>query len=189
MNRITQLLYGVLAAVAALIAETFCKPAARLLLGHTMATGIVLPLNLYSQRTYDASLLLKAAGLVAASANGSTILDVGTGLFEADLVLDVTALEIDSNDESYMVILQGSNNATFSVSTDIIVMGMMLIGDKASTAGALYSAAADDATGRYIVPVRNERNGTTYRYLRIRTVVAGTIATGINYSAFLAKRA
>ena len=45
----------------------------------------------------------------------------------------------------------------------------------------------DSTTGRYILPVRNEINGTVYRYARVYTVVAGTIATGINYKAFLAK--
>ncbi len=49
-------------------------------------------------------------------------------------------------------------------------------------------ADADTAIGRHIVPIRNELNGTLYRYVRIFTVVAGAIATGINYSAFLAKK-
>lgn len=144
--------------------------------------------NLYSQHTYDASLLLKAAALVAASADGSLILDVGTGLFEADMIVDVTALEIDSNDESYTVVLEGSPDAAFGTAANIIPLAMIVIGDHASTAGALCAMGADDAVGRYTVPCRNERNGTTYRYLRIRTVVAGTIATGINFMAWLAKK-
>jgi hypothetical protein len=143
--------------------------------------------NLYSQRTYDAALLLKAAALVASSADGSLILDVGVGLVDADLVLDVTAMEVDSNDESYTVILEGSPDAAFGTAANIIPLAMIVMGDHASTAGALCAMGADDTVGRYIVPCRNERNGTTYRYLRIRTVVAGTIATGINFTAWLAK--
>ncbi len=143
--------------------------------------------NLYSQYTYDAALLLKAAALVASSANGSLILDVGNGLVDADLVVDVTAMEIDSNDESYTIVLEGSPDAAFGTAANIMPLAMMVLGDHASTAGALAAMGADDAIGRFVVPCRNERNGTTYRYLRVRTVVAGTIATGINYSAWLAK--
>ena len=43
---------------------------------------------------------------------------------------------------------------------------------------------ADNATGRYIVPFTNEFNGTNFRYLRLYTIVTGTIATGINYKAY-----
>lgn len=143
--------------------------------------------NLYSQRTFDAALLLKAAGLVAASADCSLILDVGDGLLDADLVIDVTALEIGDNDESYTVILEGSPDAAFGTAGNIMPLAKITIGDHASTAGALQSQGADDVVGRYLVPVRNERAGTLYRYLRLRTAVAGTVATGINYSAWLAK--
>lgn len=47
--------------------------------------------------------------------------------------------------------------------------------------------AALSASGRYVIPFRNEEGGTTYRYVRLSTLVAGTIATGINFSAFIAK--
>jgi hypothetical protein len=143
--------------------------------------------NLYSQRTYDAALLLKAAGLVAASADGSLILDVGTGLMDADLIIDVTAIETDSSNESYTVILEGSPDALFGTAGNIMPMALIVMGHQSSTAGALQSQGAADAVGRFTVPCRNERNGTTYRYLRIRTVVVGTVATGINYTAWLAK--
>jgi len=45
----------------------------------------------------------------------------------------------------------------------------------------------DSAIGRYIVPFRTERNGTTYQYVRLYTDVTGSIATGINFSAYLGK--
>lgn len=143
--------------------------------------------NILSQRTYDAALLLKAAGLVAATGNGSLILDVGAGLVDADLVLDVTALEVDSNNESYEIIVQGSSDADFGTAANIVPLASMTLGDHASTRLGVMTLGADDTTGRYIVPVRNERNGTTYRYLRLTYVVVGTIATGINFTAWLAK--
>ena len=135
--------------------------------------------NVYSQRTYDHSLLLKAAGLVASTTTETTILDLGAGLFEGDLVIDVTAIETASNDEKYTIHLEGSNVA--AMSSGSVTLANIPLG--------YYTAPADAATttGRFIVPFRNEQNGTTYRYVRIYTLVAGTIATGINFSAFIAK--
>lgn len=150
--------------------------------------GLILCMaNTYSQRTFDAALLLKAAGLVAATGDGSLILDVGTGLLDADLIIDVTALEIDSNNESYEIILTGSPDATFGTAANIVPLASITIGDHASTRLAVMELGADDTVGRYCVPIRNERNGTTYRYLRLTYVVVGTVVTGINFSAWLAK--
>jgi hypothetical protein len=134
----------------------------------------------YSEKTYDHATLLKAAGLVAATAAGSVILDLGNGLMLADLVVDVTALEVASNDEIYTIALEGSNVADMSSAS--VTLAAFQLGN------APAPADADTAVGRHVIGVRNELNGTLYRYVRIHTTVAGTIATGINYSAFLAKR-
>lgn len=140
--------------------------------------------NKYSQRTYDNALLLKAAGAVAASADGTLIVDVGNGLVDAAFVVDVSAIEVDSADELYTIYVEGSPDANFGTAGNIAVVGMMKLG--AATPMAPQGFA--DTVGRYMVPVRNERNGTTYRYIRIRTVVAGVaVVTGINYAAWLAK--
>jgi len=137
-------------------------------------------MSLYSQKTYDHATLLKAAGLVAASAAGSVILDLGDGLMEADLIIDISAIEVASNDEIYTVTLEGSSvEAMTSLS---VTLAEKQFGNVPAPADA------DTATGRHVIPVRNELNGTLYRYVRIHTTVAGTIATGINYSAFLAKK-
>jgi len=134
----------------------------------------------HSRFTYDASLSLKSAGLVAASAAESTILDIGAGLVDGLLVLDVTALEVASTDEIYTVCLEGSNVA--AMSSGSVCLARIELGN----AGA--PADADTATGRFVVPFRNEQNGELFRYVRIYTKVAGTVATGINFSAFIAKR-
>lgn len=140
--------------------------------------------NKYSQRTYDSDLLLKAAAAVAASADGSLTLDMGDGFVCGDMVLDVTAIEVDSNDESYQIILEGSPDTAFTAGT-LAVLAQIVLGE--ASAAAMAPQGFNDGVGRFIVPFRNERNGTLYRYLRIRTVVAGTVATGINYSAWVAK--
>jgi hypothetical protein len=47
----------------------------------------------------------------------------------------------------------------------------------------------DTVAGRRELAFCNEVNGTVYRYIRLYTFVAGTIATGINYSARLVQKA
>lgn len=135
--------------------------------------------NQYSQFTYDNATLMKAAGLVAASADGS-IIDLGEGLFDGFLVLDVTAIEVAGGDEIYTVSVEGSSVAamtSLSVCLAKKVLGNVVV-------------PMDNATGvgRFVVPFRNEDNGVLKRYVRLSTLVAGAIATGINFTAFLAKR-
>jgi hypothetical protein len=136
-----------------------------------------------SHYTLDDNLSLKAAALVAASAAGSLIRDVGAGFVAGDLVVDVSALEVATGDESYDIVLQGSPDAAFGTAANI--QDLMAFNLGAATPKRTDSDKAD-VTGRYVLPFRNEFGGTTYRYLRIYTVVAGTIATGINYAAWLA---
>ena len=136
--------------------------------------------NLYSQYTYDQDHRLKAAGLVAASVDGS-IVDIGEGLVDGFLVIDVTAVEIASGDERYTISLEGSNVSAMS-------SGSVCLAKKVFGNLVVPMDAALSAPGRYVVPFRNEEGGNTFRYVRLSTLVAGTIATGINFSAFLAKR-
>jgi hypothetical protein len=135
--------------------------------------------NIYSQRTYDNALLLKAAGLVASTTTESVILDLGAGLVDADLVIDVSAIEVATGDEKYTIHLEGSNVA--AMSSGSVTLANIPMGNKTDPADAATG------TGRFIVPFRNEQNGATYRYVRIYTLVAGTVATGINFMAFIAK--
>jgi hypothetical protein len=135
--------------------------------------------NLYSQFTYDNALLLKAAGLVAASADGS-ILDLGDGLVCGYLVVDLSACEIATGDERYTISLEGSNVA--AMDSGSVCLAKKVFGNLVVPMDAALSAA-----GRYVIPFRNEEGGTIYRYVRLSTLVAGTIATGINFMAFIAK--
>ena len=136
--------------------------------------------NLYSQFTYDDAASLKDAGLVASTTTETTILDLGDGLFDGFLVLDVSAVEVASNDEIYLVCLEGSTVS--GMGSGSVCLAQIELGN------ATAPADADTSTGRFVVPVRNEQNGTLYRYVRIYTEVAGNVATGINFAAFLAKR-
>lgn len=136
--------------------------------------------NLYSQFTYDNDLLLKATGLLASSTD-STIIDLGEGLVDGFVVLDVSAVEIASGNEIYTVSLEGSNVA--AMDSGSVCLAKKVFGNLVVP----MDAALSDA-GRYVIPFRNEEGGTIFRYVRLSTLVAGTIATGINFLGFIAKR-
>lgn len=136
--------------------------------------------------TFDINMLLKDAGLVAASAAAQVsaaakVIDLGgADPFFAVVVIDASAIEVDTGDEKYELMIQGSNSSTFAGAVSAVLAQMTL-----GHATALASGLATTTPGRYELPFLNVQNGTIYRYLRMYTKIAGTIATGINYTAFL----
>jgi hypothetical protein len=138
------------------------------------------------QGTFDANLEFKDAGLVAASAaatvdSAAKVIDVGEGLFRGCMIIDVSALEIASNTEIYDIIIQGSTVAAFATDTAIAELAALNL----SAAEVKRSDCnKDDSTGRFKIYFDNENDGSYYRYLRVYTVVAGDVATGINYTAY-----
>lgn len=137
------------------------------------------------QGTFDAELEFKDSGLVASSAaaqvdSAAQVVDLGTGHFKGMMIIDVSALEIASNDEAYTIVIQGSPDSTFTAATSVEFAALHL-GAKETK---LTDTDKDDAAGRFKIYFDNENNGTYYRYARVYTVVAGSIATGINYTAF-----
>jgi len=141
-------------------------------------------------RKYDVDLEFKDAGLVAASAaaqvdSAAKIVDLGTGKFDAEMVIDASAVEVATGDESYLIFVQVSSSATFA--SDIFNVACMPLGDAAGLATACGAGDVDQGIGRYILPFNNlVKDGVAKRYARIYTVVAGTIATGggINFIAY-----
>ncbi|MCA1906246.1 MAG: hypothetical protein LDL11_06630 [Desulfarculus sp.] len=135
---------------------------------------------------YDSGLILKDAGLVAASAAGTVgglakIVTVGEGRVDGVLVVDVTAIEMASNDERYSIALQGSDVADFTTgSPKVEELACLNLG-----ANEVLSGNQDSAIGRYEVPMTNVKQGVAYPHLRLYTTVAGTVATGINFTARL----
>jgi hypothetical protein len=133
----------------------------------------------------DNTHIMKDAGLVAADAAGTVsavakIVSLGAGIVEGKLIVDVTAIEIASNTEVYKITLQGSSSATFA--SAIVDLAEITLG-----AAEVIGGDQDSEAGRYEVPFRTERNGTVWPYVRVYTDVAGDIATGINFSAYLSK--
>lgn len=132
--------------------------------------------------TLDAEMEFKDAGLVAASAaaqvdSANKIVSVGNAFMQGVMVIDVSAIEIASNDEHYRILVQGSTSATFA--DTIETLSALDLGATEVRDGG----AQDSTTGRYELPFMNVQNGVVYPYLRVYTFVSGNIATGINYTA------
>lgn len=139
-------------------------------------------------QSYDALSQLKDAGLVAASAAATVggvakIQDLGLGRVDARLIVDTTAVESATGDELFSVCVQLSNDAGFAAGNVNAVIGEY---GAAATTG---ESAVSPAISRRELGFCNEVNGTLYRYCRVFTKVAGTIATGINFTAFIAEKA
>ena len=138
--------------------------------------------------TYDTLLQLKDAGAITSSAaatvgGSAKILDLGTGEVRGDLVMEVTALDIVSNDEIYDIVLQGSPDAAFGTAGNIVELQAISLSAKEVKR---TDCDRDDTTGRYCMPFSNQFAGTNYRYVRLYHVIAGTTPS-INYFAVLAK--
>ncbi len=151
-------------------------------------------------RTFDAATELKDAGAITADAaaqvgGSDRILDLeeGGGLFDnpqgsdgsrfdGSVIIDVSALDIVSNDEIYNIIAQVSSSPTFA--SDVKNVAILQLADTAVAAGG----ADDGEVGHYELGFTNEQNGVARRYMRLFTDVTGTTPS-IDYVAHLAKKA
>jgi hypothetical protein len=137
--------------------------------------------------SFDADLEFKDAGLVAASAaatvdSAAKVVDLGTGFFQGKMWIDVTAIEVDTGNESYKIAVELSDASGFSAGSEFERCAIVL-GDS-----SIHGGDADTAVGRYSLDFDNRMaNGNLYRYARVYTTVAGTVATGINFTAFADK--
>ena len=138
------------------------------------------------QGTFDAALEFKDAGAVAASAaatvdSAAKVVNVGSGLFVGCMIIDVTALDIDGNNELYDIVVQGAPTSAFVAANTVELSAINMSAKEVKRT----DSDADNAVGRYKLYFDNEQNGTFYPYMRIYTVVAGAgVSTGIDYSAY-----
>jgi len=133
-------------------------------------------------RTYDTLLLLEdGAGAETASFQGSGgILDLGAGEFNADMVVDISAMLISDNDELYQIGWQVSSSATFASSIFEVITFE-------TGAAEVLKGDTDGATGRFVIPVTNRFGETIYRYGRLYVTISGTTPS-ITMKAYLSKR-
>ena len=139
--------------------------------------------------TIDTELQLKDAGLVAVSAaaqvgGSDKVIDLGDAYVEGKVLIEVTALEFATADEKYDILLQFAQE--IGMDTTVISQGSLQLGD------ARFGANDQVFLGRYVLPFSNRSlsaDGVLVdnRYMRIYTEVAGTVATGINFTAYIVK--
>jgi len=104
-----------------------------------------------------------------------TVIDVGDGLVEGYMIVDVDAIDISAADELYIIKLQGNNDGDFATATTYDLAQVSIGAGEVlanGTGGTDVGAAGD----RFVVPFRNEQNGTVYRYVRCMQVLTGTLA-------------
>lgn len=128
-------------------------------------------------KTYDDALVLHEWGTALTASDFGTdasdsalIRDLGAGLVEGDVIIDVSQLDVDTGNEMVTIGVQISSSATFA--SDNYQVACIQIGDAAALAGD-----TDMTTGRYVLPFNNMiADGTTKRYMRIYFTIAGTVA-------------
>lgn len=117
----------------------------------------------HSSKTFDALLQIVAPGTSQTNATASAVLEIGRGLVDADLVLDV-----DASTGVNSVAIQFSTDAAFTT----------------PVAGPSIACPAG-VTGKIILPFRNSKaNEAPYPYMRIMPTVGTTLTLG----AFVAKK-
>lgn len=95
-------------------------------------------------------------------------------------VIDIEAIDIANNDETYTFRLVGSNVADRS---DAVVLDTLVVGD----AGSIAIQTVDTAAGnRFVMRARSEVNDTMFRYIDLHLDVNGT-SPSITFGAFISK--
>jgi hypothetical protein len=142
--------------------------------------------------TFDSLLELQdsAHGVIGASAaatvdSAAQVIDIGTGFFLGAAVIDVSAIEIASNDEAYAIIIEGAQEV--AMDTTLVPLARLDVGALEAIPPGSSHFLVDSSIGRYVLYFSNERDGVFNRYIRAYTVVAGTIATGIAWTGYVAK--
>lgn len=143
--------------------------------------------------TLDGAIQLKDAGLVAADAaaqvgGSAAVIDLGAAnsFQKFAVVIDWTACEVATGDEVYAVRIQGSTTSAF---TNAYTLIERRFGDSSVS----FNATDTPPSGRAVLYGDNVAHTSAtdgnsveaLRYVRLYTDVTGTIATGMNFSAWL----
>lgn len=148
------------------------------------------------QYNLDSATQLKDAGLVAASAAATVggvaaYVDLGgAGYQEFDVVIDWTACEVATGDEVYEVQIQADTSSGFATAMEVVARQKF----GANIGGSNYTGHTIDtpAIGRDVIHADNviqlAAQTIPGRYIRVYTLVSGTVATGFNFTAYLVPR-
>ena len=114
----------------------------------------------------SAAFTVSAAGALGATAQ---IVNLGEGLVRADWLVDVSAIEIASNNEYYDLFLQGSTSSSFAGTyTNLAELKL--------GANEVLTGDQDSAVGRYRVPFSNETPDGTIQDEFVRTLARVAIS-------------
>lgn len=100
---------------------------------------------------------------------------------DAMLLLDITAIDIASGNETYQLDVMVSNDPAFAAGNAVCAAGIQL-GKGASLRGAL--AQADSVIGTVELGVTNQVAGTIYEFMKVYLTAGGTTPS-INIQAYL----
>ena len=148
---------------------------------------------------YDDALLLEdsldsagAVSAIVASQAGKVldvaqVIDLGDGLVEGYMIVDVDAILCSAADVLYEIFLQGSNVAAFATAGVVRNLAALELGAGELLTNATATTGDQGAAGdRYVVPWRNELNGTVYRYVRAYQEIANGTGETITDTIWLA---
>jgi len=126
-------------------------------------------------RLADALVILSDAASYTASGGMevgavAVIKDLGASQAFLDFVVDISNVTAPTNDELYIVSVQGSNSSTFA--SGIVNLGSFVIGDPLVSGADI--AMTTHVGSRQVVPFANLYQGTVYRYLRGYILMTGT---------------
>lgn len=125
--------------------------------------------------------------------NANAVIDLGNGYIEGTLVLDLSALDMTTGDETYQLALIGSNDASFGNGNCDLLAFQDFSGAATSRVLATILAAtpAVPLTGqgatRYMVKFCNQKGGFLFRYAKLYATLSGTTPS-ITLNAWLVNR-
>ena len=139
--------------------------------------------------TFDSATLLQNSVAVTADAAGTVasaarVITLGTSFVAGVIILDVTAVEVATGNELYIVTLEGSLALAM---TSPVVLAAHPLGHTSVIPAA--NRHASSTVGRYYMHFSNHQNGVTYPYVALYTDCTGTTndTTGLTFSAWIAK--
>lgn len=101
------------------------------------------------------------------------IIDLGDGLVEGYMIVDIDAILCSAADVLYEIFLQGSQSATFATAGAVRNLAALELGAGEMLTNATATTGDQGAAGdRYVVPFRNELNGEIFRYVRAYLEIA-----------------
>jgi hypothetical protein len=114
------------------------------------------------------------------------IIDLGDGLVEGYMIVDIDAIVNTDADELYEIFLQGAQSATFATAGLVRNLAALELGSGELLTNATATTGDQGAAGdRYVVPFRNELNGEVFRYARVYQQIANGTGGSITDTIWL----